>query len=325
LSSIKQNNPLVSIIVVTYNSSKYVLETLESAKAQTYQNIELIITDDGSQDDTVQICRKWMDINKKRFLMAELISVDKNTGISSNCNRGAFRATGEWIKLIAGDDRLKSNCIEQFILASQNNNSMLYLSGYLPFNDVEELHPMIPDKNMFKGNSQDQLKKLMIKGTTIAGSTFFINKEVFRKLDGFSEKYPFCEDSPFAIKLLKNGFSMDLVPEILIEYRKHDEGISFSQDSKFLLSFKNHIIDEIFPILKSNKMYFYLWHYKLRYYIEKRFSIKKNIIENIVVSFLKMLDPVQISIKLKYILRLPPIYSDIKYNLSSFEKTNSKL
>ncbi len=54
-------NPLVSIIVITYNSSKYVLETLESAKAQTYQNIELIVSDDGSTDNTIEICKIWIE------------------------------------------------------------------------------------------------------------------------------------------------------------------------------------------------------------------------------------------------------------------------
>ena len=63
----QEGNPLVSIIVITYNSSKYVLETLESAKAQTYQNIELIVTDDCSNDNTVEICRKWIEENKERF------------------------------------------------------------------------------------------------------------------------------------------------------------------------------------------------------------------------------------------------------------------
>ena len=81
-------NPLVSIIVITYNSSKYVLETLESAKAQTYQNIELIISDDGSQDETVELCEKWLAENKDRFIDSQIITVEKNTGIPANCNRG---------------------------------------------------------------------------------------------------------------------------------------------------------------------------------------------------------------------------------------------
>ena len=74
-------NPLFSIIIVTYNSSPYVLETLESARAQTYQNIELIITDDCSIDNTVNICREWIDKNKERFVRTELITVEQNTGI----------------------------------------------------------------------------------------------------------------------------------------------------------------------------------------------------------------------------------------------------
>ncbi|MDR0890977.1 MAG: glycosyltransferase [Endomicrobium sp.] len=54
-----ENNPLVSVCVITYNSSKYVLETLESIKTQTYQNIELIVSDDCSTDDTVEVCENY--------------------------------------------------------------------------------------------------------------------------------------------------------------------------------------------------------------------------------------------------------------------------
>ena len=62
------SNPLVSV-VVTYNSSATVLETLDSIKNQTYKNIELIITDDFSKDDTVALCQSWVDTNKERFLI----------------------------------------------------------------------------------------------------------------------------------------------------------------------------------------------------------------------------------------------------------------
>jgi alpha-1,3-rhamnosyltransferase len=69
--------PLVSIVVITYNSSDYVLETLESAKDQTYKNIELIISDDCSTDNTVEICKNWLEENKERFKHTELITVKK--------------------------------------------------------------------------------------------------------------------------------------------------------------------------------------------------------------------------------------------------------
>ena len=108
-------NPLVSIIVITYNSAKYVLETLESAKAQTYQNIELIVSDDCSIDNTVEICREWIEQNKNRFVRTELITIPENTGIPANCNRGVRAAQGEWVKLIAGDDMLDNDCILNYV------------------------------------------------------------------------------------------------------------------------------------------------------------------------------------------------------------------
>lgn len=103
MSKHETSQPLVSIIVITYNSSKYVLETLESARAQTYQNLELIVSDDASQYDTVEICQAWLEENGDRFVRAELVTVEENTGIPANCNRGVRKAKGEWVKLIAGN------------------------------------------------------------------------------------------------------------------------------------------------------------------------------------------------------------------------------
>ena len=85
------DNPLVSIVVITYNSAEYVLETLESAKIQTYQNIELIVSDDCSKDDTVRICREWLEQNGERFVRTDLVMSNKNTGVPANCNRAYYR------------------------------------------------------------------------------------------------------------------------------------------------------------------------------------------------------------------------------------------
>lgn len=87
--------PLFSIIIITYNSSKYVLETLESAKKQTYQNIELVVSDDCSGDDTIKLCAQWIEDNKHRFIRATLVFSQENTGIAANCNRGLKTAKGD--------------------------------------------------------------------------------------------------------------------------------------------------------------------------------------------------------------------------------------
>ena len=81
-----KKTPLVSISLLTYNSDRFVLETLESVKAQTWQHIELIISDDGSTDQTVMICSNWLVENQQRFNKTQLITVAQNTAIPSNWN-----------------------------------------------------------------------------------------------------------------------------------------------------------------------------------------------------------------------------------------------
>ena len=128
--SFKNNvsEPLVTILVITYNSSEFIIETLKSVMLQTYRNIELIVSDDGSQDNTVVLCKDWIEENKERFINTRIIEVKKNTGIPANCNRGLKESKGEWLKYIAGDDVLFNTCIEDclgFVKQSDEEISVL--------------------------------------------------------------------------------------------------------------------------------------------------------------------------------------------------------
>ena len=100
------SDPLVSIIVVTYNSSKYILETLESAKAQTYNNIEIVISDDGSTDSMVEICKEWLSEHLGRFRTTKCSILENSKRIVLKCNLCLLKAKGEFIKNITGDDVL---------------------------------------------------------------------------------------------------------------------------------------------------------------------------------------------------------------------------
>jgi len=206
---VENKNPLVSIVVITYNSSKYVLETLESEKEQTYQNIELIVSDDCSTDNTVDICRNWIEENKDRFVRTELITVEKNTGFASNCNRGCKVAQGEWIKLIAEDDALLFTCIEDNInfILNHPETKMIH-SKALMYKDCFTDNNYIatsPVNSLLSENfsAKEQFTILSFKNTIFA-VTVFIKKETFISLGEYDESIGLCEDYPIMLHKLLN-------------------------------------------------------------------------------------------------------------------------
>jgi len=253
----ESENPLFSIIVVTYNSSNYVLETLESAKVQTYRNIELIVTDDCSTDNTVEICRNWINENKKRFVRTELITVEKNTGISPNVNRGFKAAKGEWVKPIAGDDILNPECISTFIqYSSKHPDTCFFFSGMEIFGTGEFSEKRAGVKRWISqalesfsegSDLKVQAKKLKYRNLVSSPSAIYQVK-AFRTLGGFDEDIKLLEDHPFWLKAIRNGYKILSINEQLVRYRVN--GISVQTSPAFKMAkelfLQKHIFKNIF-------------------------------------------------------------------------------
>ena len=110
---IDDKKPTVTVSVTTYNSAKYVAETLESIKNQSYPNLILQISDDCSTDNTIDICKSWINKNKDRFVKTKIIVPESNTGVTGNCNRAWDACETRYFKGIAGDDLLLPYCIEK--------------------------------------------------------------------------------------------------------------------------------------------------------------------------------------------------------------------
>ena len=111
----KDDTPLISVIILTYNSSSTVLETLDSVFVQSYKRIELIISDDSSKDSTVELCNNWISLNRSRFESCKVVTSATNTGVTLNVNRGVKECKGEWIKILGGDDLFLSNAISDVV------------------------------------------------------------------------------------------------------------------------------------------------------------------------------------------------------------------
>lgn len=237
--------PLVSIVVITYNSSKYVLETLDSIKEQTYENIELIISDDYSLDDTVIICEKWIKENKDRFVRTKLITVKKNTGIPSNCNRGVNISNGEWIKLIAGDDLLFDKCIADNIeFINQTDNCYIVHSDFISFEGTFDINNFKKNQKEWRNLSfldnkisQKKQNDLLHYICSISAPTVIINKSAILNVNGFDEDIFLMEDMPMWLRLSNAGYKFHHMPKTTIGYRNHAESVS-GHNKNFLFNVK---------------------------------------------------------------------------------------
>jgi glycosyltransferase involved in cell wall biosynthesis len=283
-----ETSPLVSVVVITYNSAKYVLETLESAKTQTYQNIELIISDDGSKDGTIEICREWLNDNKDWFVYTKLITVENNTGIAPNLNRGIKASNGEWIKSIAGDDILKPTIITDYLAYIDSSSSEINFiySNVQEFIDEDGDRKFLPIKSLSKEKINDSMisiddqLKILVYSNTVWAATWFYSRKLFDQLNGFNEQYPFFEDRPFLVSVLKNKNKIFYLNKIGAFYRRSYQSIQFSNE---ILSIHNenkyrYKLDVLSEFLENHETLNLKKEYHSLLHVSKIFGNRKSII-----------------------------------------------
>lgn len=259
---------LVSILIITFNSSKYILETLESAKNQRYKNIELIISDDCSTDDTVIICKSWLEKNAGRFVRTKILTVPQNTGICSNLNRGFRECNGQWIKFIAGDDIMLDNCISdniQYVMS--NNGTEIALSKMIHFKDSFTKSNILDYEitnnkilSFFQKDFSNQLKTI-VSINYLPAPTVFVKKGLLDRYGLFIEKY-FYEDWPMWITLIENRVKIQYFETATVAYRHNANSLTASTTTLFNM---RHIDARIMIMRDMCYKYYSKW----RIYVEE--------------------------------------------------------
>lgn len=300
-----ESKPLVTVGVITYNSSQYVTETLDSIIKQTYKNLELIISDDCSSDDTVKVIQDWILKNKNNVSFPiRLITVDKNTGTAGNNNRIIEKTNGAWLKIIAGDDVLPNYSIEHYVEYVNNNPEVqATFADELDFPerfDVEPIayHKIDLSRLVFgKSATASFQHKVFSRRILGLGPTFFARTDVIRNVGGFDVRFPLIDDVPLFIKITGAGIKIHRIPEALVYYRVNCSSVSHAQEGDAILSkiVIRSIIDYKLLYFKENLSYF--WQKMLYFSIFLHLNIinsgnsRKNVRSRLAYYIKRMLDP----------------------------------
>ena len=118
-------NDLISVVVPVYNVEKYLKKSIESIINQTYKNLEIIIIDDGSSDDSYNVCKKYKEIDSRIILIHT-----ENKGVSHARNLGLSKANGKYLIFIDSDDYIEDNMIEILYTNLKKTKSDLSICMY---------------------------------------------------------------------------------------------------------------------------------------------------------------------------------------------------
>ncbi|QTL92800.1 glycosyltransferase [Aeromonas jandaei] len=215
---------LVTVTVIAYHSEKTIIETLDSILNQTYdiKNIEVIISDDGSSDNTLFLASEWQKLHLDKFHSVHIVSHDKNQGVVANCNQAWRLARGHWIKTIAADDLLLPECIEINVnYIAEHPCTKLLFSNMISFTKSGQ-------KKIIKHNVQkiscgrEKQYENILRECYLLAPTSFINKNVLVDVDFGDQTYPMVEDYPLWLRCLDNGYKFDYLNAETVLYRIGD-------------------------------------------------------------------------------------------------------
>jgi glycosyltransferase involved in cell wall biosynthesis len=226
----KNLNPLVSICIPTYNGSSYIEETLECVINQTYSNIEIIITDDNSTDDTALICKRYAEKDQRiKFYQNEI-----NLGLIGNWKKSIEKSTSSWIKFLFQDDLFELNCVEEMITVALSNKVNFVLSNraYI-FDDniadsIKKSYDKLPQTGDIFSNSKvytpnetsGLISKTIFHNSIGEPPTYLFNKEKYSP-DDFPDDFQQLIDYMFALnKILSENFYF--LNKKLVKFRVHN-------------------------------------------------------------------------------------------------------
>lgn len=210
--------PLVSTLVACYNQKRFVVETLESVRAQTHPNIELIVTDDCSTDGSQDVIRQWLDAN---WPHATFIARPRNGGVCAVCNDFIGRARGKYLALLAADDLWKPHKLQAQVDVFERDTGELGVV-YSDADQINEFGEPLPRRfieshRQFDRHPEGWIFEQFLYNNFIPAVSVMIRADCFRKVGRYDETLVF-EDWDMWLRLARH-YRFRCLPEPAACYR----------------------------------------------------------------------------------------------------------
>jgi len=216
----RNNPPLVSVIIPTYNRAHLVGRAVQSVLDQTFQDFEVIVVDDASTDNTEDVVNGFDD---RRI---QCVRLDRNSGAAHARNTGAQRATGEYLAFLDSDDTWYPELLAQQVVALTHAPpevgmvccGMLRISQGL----TSEVRPR---------TLGTQFQDHLVRGAGICTSAFLVRRSAFENVGGFHTALKSFQDFDFLLRMTSR-YRLETVNDILLEYRLEEDSISLNMGAK---------------------------------------------------------------------------------------------
>ena len=220
-------NPEISVVICTFNRADYIAKTIDSVLRQSFNNLEIIVIDDASIDNTAIIVDKLIKIDSRIKYFKNKV----NLGIAKSRNRGVSLSAGKFIAMLDSDDYwLDDKKLEkQLDLLNENNLGLVGTGIILVYENGKELK-----KDIFKTEDSYIRGKILSKNQFAQSSVVF-RKEAFIEAGGYDESLLVCEDLDLWLRIGQKYKFANLI-EPCVAYLIHSAGISKKNKRKIALT-----------------------------------------------------------------------------------------
>ncbi len=242
-------NPKISILIPLYNSEEYIAKTIDSCLNQTYQNIEIIIVDDGSKDSSLDIVRQYK--NKYNNIK---VDARENRGASAARNRAFELSIGNYIQYLDADDILHPDKIrlQMEVLKNADKRTLVFGRWGTFHQSVEN----VCWKNLSVNKNYDDSKQFLIdlweSGMTVVVFSWLMSRELVEESGGWNENLSTNDDGEFSARVVNISSKILFVEDSLGYYRKDNENSLSNQISRTALQSNLKTFETYIELMKDD-------------------------------------------------------------------------